>query len=142
MSRSWMWAAEKLGFQLVIAAPSEYQPNKDYLSKFKSGNITCEENPDTAVRDADVLYTDVFVSMGQEEESAKRLQDLQGYQINTALLKRTQKDSLVMHCLPAYREKEITDEVLEAHAKTIFQQAENRLHAQKAVLVKLNEARG
>lgn len=141
MSKSWMWAAEKLGFQLVIAAPTEYQPSAKYLKQFKSGNISCEANPDEAVRDADVLYTDVFVSMGQEEDSAKRLNDLQDYQINTALLKRTQKKSLVMHCLPAYREKEITEEVLEAHAKTIFQQAENRLHAQKAVLVMLNESR-
>lgn len=142
MSRSWMWAAERLGFQFVIAAPKEYQPSAAYLAKFKSGNISCEENPDEAVRGADVLYTDVFVSMGQEEESAKRMQDLIGYQINTALVKRTQQKTLVMHCLPAYREKEISDEVLEAHADTIFQQAENRLHAQKAVLVMLNEARG
>jgi ornithine carbamoyltransferase len=141
MSRSWMWAAEKLNFQLVIAAPKEYQPNAVYLAKFKSGNISCEENPDEAVRDADVLYTDVFVSMGQEEESAKRMSDLIGYQINAALVKRAKPKALVMHCLPAYREKEISDETLEAHADTIFQQAENRLHAQKAVLVLLDAAR-
>ncbi len=141
MSRSWMWAAEKLNFQLVIAAPKEYQPNAAYLAKFKSGNISCEENPDEAVRGADVLYTDVFVSMGQEEESAKRMSDLIGYQINAALVKRAKPKALVMHCLPAYREKEISDETLEAHADTIFQQAENRLHAQKAVLVLLDAAR-
>ncbi len=142
MSRSWMWAAEKLGFQLVIAAPEGYQPSTEYLRQFTKGTISCDSHPDAAVRDADVLYTDVFVSMGQEDESAKRLHDLLGYQINTALLKRTQKkETLVMHCLPAYREKEITAEVLEAHADTIFQQAENRLHAQKAALVLLDEAR-
>lgn len=137
MSRSWMWAAERLGFQLVIAAPPKYQPSAEYLSQFKSGNISCEVNPDAAVRGADVLYTDVFVSMGQEAESASRMDDLIGYQINAALLKRTTRSSLVMHCLPAYREKEITNEILEAHAETIFQQSENRLHAQKAVLTLL-----
>lgn len=137
MSRSWMWAAERLCFQLVIAAPPKYQPSAEYLSKFKSGNISCEVNPDVAVRGADVLYTDVFVSMGQEAESASRMNELIGYQINAALLKRTTKPSLVMHCLPAYREKEITNEILEAHAETIFQQSENRLHAQKAVLTLL-----
>ncbi len=142
MSRSWMWAAEKLGFQLVIAAPTTYQPPAAYLAKFSSGNISCSTDPNTAVLHADVLYTDVFVSMGQEDESAQRMADLIGYQINRALIERTQNPAtLVMHCLPAYREKEITDEVLEAHAATIFQQAENRLHAQKAVLVRLNAAR-
>lgn len=142
MARSWMWAAERLGFQLVIAAPPKYQPSAEYMAKFKSGNVSCEENPDEAVRGAHVLYTDVFVSMGQEEESAIRMNDLIGYQINTALVKRTlEPNTLVMHCLPAYREKEITDEALEAHADTIFQQAENRLHAQKAVLVLLNAAK-
>jgi ornithine carbamoyltransferase len=94
-------------------------------------------DPESAAKDADVLYTDVWVSMGQEEESAKRIADLQAFQINDPLLEAAAKDAVVMHCLPAYREKEITEKVLEQHADTIFQEAENRLHAQKAVLAVL-----
>jgi len=134
MARSWMWAAEKLGFEFVICAPRAYQPPPAYLRRFRSGNVSVEPHPAKAVKGADVLYTDVWVSMGQEEESVKRLADLSGYQINDALVRKAKKRALVMHCLPAYREKEITAEVLEAHADTIFQQAENRLHAQKAIL--------
>jgi ornithine carbamoyltransferase len=140
MARSWMWAAEKLGFEFVICAPSGYQPPAAFLRKFRSGQITVETNPAKAVRGAHVLYTDVWVSMGQEEESARRIQDLQAYQINDTLVKKARKGALVMHCLPAYREKEITAEVLEAHADTIFQEAENRLHAQKAILTILAAA--
>jgi ornithine carbamoyltransferase len=138
MARSWMWAAEKLGFRFTICAPPGYQPSPAYLKKFKSGNIIVEPNPARAVKSADVLYTDVWVSMGQEEESAQRFIDLAEYQIDTALVSKAKRGAVVMHCLPAYREKEITNEVLEAHADTIFQQAENRLHAQKAVLALLS----
>lgn len=137
MARSWMWAAEKLNFQFVICAPQGYQPKSAYMEQFRSGNVTIEANPSRAARDADVLYTDVWVSMGMEDESAQRMEDLMDYQINAALVKKAKKDALVMHCLPAYREKEITAEVLEAHAGTIFQEAENRLHAQKAILTLL-----
>jgi ornithine carbamoyltransferase len=141
VARSWMWAAEKLGFQFVISAPEGYQPPAKFLRKFKSGNVSVEPDPIKAVKNADVLYTDVWVSMGQEDEAAKRIADLQAYQINTALVARAAKDALVMHCLPAYREKEITAEVLEAHADTIFTEAENRLHAQKAILTILQQDR-
>lgn len=137
MARSWMWAAEKLGFEFVICAPKGYQPKEAYLKKFTSGNVVIESNPAKAVKGADVLYTDVWVSMGMEEESAQRMEDLMDYQINAALVKKAKEDAIVMHCLPAYREKEITAEVLEAHANTIFQEAENRLHAQKAILALL-----
>ena len=137
MSRSWMWAAERLGFEFVICAPAGYQPPASFLRRFRSGNVVVEPNPAKAVRGADVLYTDVWVSMGQEEESTQRVKDLQAYQINDALVRKARRGALVMHCLPAYREKEITAEVLEAHADTIFQQAENRLHAQKAILALL-----
>lgn len=139
MSRSWMWAAERCGFRLVIGAPKAYQPSEEYLSRITSGNILCEEDPAKAADGADVLYTDVWVSMGQEEESAKRIADLQGFQINDGLLGVAASDALVMHCLPAYREKEITEKVLERHADTIFREAENRLHAQKAVLAVIGE---
>lgn len=134
MARSWMWAAEKLGFPFVICAPAGYQPSAEYLARFTSGNITVEADTAAAVAGADVLYTDVWVSMGMEEESAQRMSDLGAYQINRALVAQAKPGALVMHCLPAYREKEITDDVLETHADTIFQEAENRLHAQKAIL--------
>ena len=137
MSRSWMWAAERCGFRLVIGAPKAYQPSEEYLSRFYSGNVICEEDPAKAADGADVLYTDVWVSMGQEEESARRIADLQSFQINDRMLDAAGDGAIVMHCLPAYREKEITEKVLEQHADTIFQEAENRLHAQKAVLAVL-----
>ncbi len=134
MARSWMWAAEKLGFHFVICAPRGYQPPPSFMRRFRSGNVTVESNPAKAARGADVLYTDVWVSMGQEDDSVQRIADLSPYQINDVLVRKAKKRALIMHCLPAYREKEITAEVLEAHADTIFQQAENRLHAQKAIL--------
>ena len=137
MARSWIWAAEHLGFELVIAAPKKYQPSAEYMAQLRSGVVTCSEDAFAAARGADVLYTDVFVSMGQEAESAIRLAELAGYQINSALLAQAKTSALVMHCLPAYRGKEITEDVLEAHAQTIFDEAENRLHAQKAVLVRV-----
>jgi len=140
MARSWMWAAERLGFQLVLCAPRKYQPGSGYLAKFTRGHITCETDPARAVTGADVLYTDVFVSMGQEAEGARRLKELKAYQINGALVAQAGPQAIVMHCLPAYRGKEITEEVLEAHADTIFQEAENRLHAQKAVMSLLARA--
>ncbi len=142
VARSWMWAAAKLDFELVLAAPKEFQPAADYLAKLDAAQVRCEADPAAAVEGSDVLYTDVWVSMGQEEEGAARVEALRDYQINDALLKKAAPGALVMHCLPAYREKEITESVLEAHADTIFQQAENRLHAQKAVLCALAHKTG
>jgi ornithine carbamoyltransferase len=141
VARSWMWAADKLGFQFVISAPKGYQPPPAFLRKFRSGNVTIEENPVKAVRNADVLYTDVWVSMGQEEESARRMADLGDWQINRRLVAKAGRKAVVMHCLPAYRDKEISAEVLEDHADTIFSEAENRLHAQKAILTILQHDR-
>jgi ornithine carbamoyltransferase len=161
MPASWIFAALKLGFELRIAAPAKYQPqiklerlraaagvsstsgggktspeNERWI-ELKFGDrakIVCTEDLQRAAADADLLYTDVWVSMGKEAESAQRLKELSGYQINQALLKLARPDALVMHCLPAYRGKEIDDETFEAHAQTIFDQAENRLHVQKAVV--------
>lgn len=133
VARSWMWAAAKLNFKLRVAAPKEFQPDSDFLAKLNSGNISVTDDVRAAAEGADVLYTDVWVSMGKEEESAYRGAQLGAYRIDSALTAIAPK-AIVMHCLPAYREKEITDEVFEAHAKTIFDQAENRLHAQKAVM--------
>ncbi len=131
---SWIWAAVRLGFELRIAAPKSYQPDPTLLGRLGTNRVTVTEDLEAAADGADVLYTDVWVSMGREEETAYRLAQLGGYQINSALVARARPGALVMHCLPAYRGKEITEEVLETHAATIFTQAENRLHAQKAIL--------
>ena len=130
---SWIWAAGKLDFELRIAAPKAHQPCPDLIAK-AGGNISVTEDCETAAEGADLLYTDVWVSMGMEEEATQREQDFAGYQINEALVARANEGALVMHCLPAYRGKEIDEPTLEAHADTIFTQAENRLHAQKAIL--------
>jgi ornithine carbamoyltransferase len=138
MARSWIWAAAKLGFALRIAAPSRFQPPTDLVAR-AGGNITVTTDVLAASRGADVLYTDVWISMGKEDEAAFRTAQFSGYQINQAAVDAAGGSPLVMHCLPAYRGKEITDEVFEANAKTIFDQAENRLHAQKAVLALLEK---
>lgn len=130
---SWIWAAGKLNFELRIAAPKAHQPCPDLIAK-AGGNISVTEDCQAAAEGADLLYTDVWVSMGMEEEAAQRERDFAGYQINEALVALANEDALVMHCLPAYRGKEIDEPTLEAHADTIFTQAENRLHAQKAIL--------
>ena len=130
---SWIWAASKLGFELRIAAPRAHQPCPDLVAK-AGGTISITEDCNAAAEGADLLYTDVWVSMGMEEEAAQREQDFAGYQINEALIARANEGALVMHCLPAYRGKEIDEPTLEAHAETIFTQAENRLHTQKAIL--------
>jgi len=133
VANSWIFAAAKLGFELRIAAPKAFQP-KAALLKRAGGKALCIENPKTAVKNADLIYTDVWVSMGKEAEAANRVKMLSGYQVNQSLLKHVRRDALVMHCLPAYRGKEIDEETFEANADTIFTQAENRLHVQKAIL--------
>lgn len=133
VSRSWLFAAGKLGFELRIAAPKKFQPPAEVVKR-AGGKITCTDDLPAAAKGADMLYTDVWVSMGKETESTERQKALTGYQINQKLLKLAKPDALVMHCLPAYRGKEIDAETFEAHAHTIFAQAENRLHVQKAVL--------
>ena len=133
MPLSWIFAAAKLGFELRIAAPTAFQPAPEILAR-AGGNIHCTTDLAAAARGADLLYTDVWVSMGKEAEAADRLAALTGYQINAGLVKLANPGALVMHCLPAYRGKEIDAETFEAHADTIFTQAENRLHVQKAIL--------
>src|SRR3984885_10198913 len=130
---SWIFAAAKLGFELRIAAPKAFQPDAALLKR-AGGKIICTEDLSAAASGADLLYTDVWVSMGKEAEAAERIQVLGGYQINQKLVKLAKPDALVMHCLPAYRGKEIDEETFEANADTIFTQAENRLHLQKAIL--------
>lgn len=130
---SWVFAAGKLGFELRVAAPPAYQPSPEILQR-AGGRVIVTDDVMAAAEGADVLYTDVWVSMGREAEAARRLQELTGYQINDKVVARAKPEVLVMHCLPAYRGKEITAEVFERHAQTIFDQAENRLHTQKAIL--------
>lgn len=136
VARSWIWAAARCGFELVIAAPPKFQPPAELLER-AGGKIRLTSDPMEAAAGAHVLYTDVWVSMGKEEEAAYRIAQFQGYQINSELLAKAEPDALVMHCLPAYRGKEIDEETLEAHADTIFRQAENRLHTQKAIMARL-----
>jgi len=139
VARSWAWAAERLGFELRIAAPAKYRPQEALLNRLTSRKIIVTDDPVAAAEFADVLYTDVWVSMGFEQESAQRLQDLSSFQINEELVSKASPDVLVLHCLPAYRGKEISAETLEKHAGTIFDQAENRLHAQKAILARVRK---
>jgi ornithine carbamoyltransferase len=140
MTISWMWAAKRLGFELVVACPADYQPTAEFLKKLDAPNVTITQDPVAAARNADVINTDVWISMGQEDQKDKELA-FGPFQVNAELLEHAASDHIVLHCLPAYREKEITEEVLEKHASTIFQQAENRLHAQKAVLVAIAKVR-
>jgi ornithine carbamoyltransferase len=133
VARSWVYAAEALKFNLTMAGP------EGYLSKTTNRFVTQTHDVKEAARDADVLYTDVWVSMGMEEEKAKRQAAFAGYQINHALVALAKKHALVQHCLPAYRGQEISAEILEEHQQEIFDQAENRLHAQKGVLHWLTE---
>ena len=133
MPASWIWAASKLGFELRIAAPKNFQPSADLLKR-AGGKIVVTEDLNAAAAGADMLYTDVWISMGKETESAQRIKEMSGYQINEGLVKLARPGALVMHCLPAYRGKEIDEAAFEAHAQTIFDQAENRLHVQKSIV--------
>ena len=139
MSRSWMWAAKHLNFELTVAAPKSCLPPESFINRLAYDGVTLLTDPKEAVAGAHVVNTDVWLSMGQEGQSEKEAL-FGAFQVNRELLAVADPDHLVLHCLPAYRGKEITEEVLEAHADTIFQQAENRLHAQKAVLATLTRS--
>ena len=129
----------KVGMEVAVACPEGYRP-ADEILEFAAGygdKFTMTDSPLEAAKDVDVIFTDVWASMGQEEEAAQRRRAFAGYQVNSELLAVAKPDVMVQHCLPAHRGEEITAEVFEAHADEIFEEAENRLHAQKAVLVKL-----
>jgi ornithine carbamoyltransferase len=127
----------------AIATPEGYElpdtvlEKGAWLAEHTSTTIEVYTHPEQAVKDADVIYTDTWVSMGQEDEAAERRETFNAYQVNQTLLQATGKPAIVMHCLPAHRGDEITDEVADSTQSVIFQQAENRLHAQKAILVHL-----
>jgi ornithine carbamoyltransferase len=136
MGRSWIWAAARLGFELRLACPDLYRPPAQLLERADAA-VTITGDPEEAAYGADILYTDVWVSMGKEEEAEHRAAQFAPYQINDRVVKAAAPKAHVLHCLPAYRGKEITAEVFERNAGAIFQQAENRLHAQKAVMTLL-----
>ena len=138
MANSLIVGGLQTGLEVSVACPDNYRPDADILARgFATGRLTVTSDIRAAAKDADVLYTDVWASMGQEEEKAEREKVFRGYCIDADLMSAAKPDAMVLHCLPAHRGEEITDEVFEAHANDIFDEAENRLHAQKAVLVKL-----
>lgn len=138
MANSLIVGAIKVGMSCTVVCPNGYHPDIEIMAWAKEeGEFTLTDNVLEGAKDADVLYTDVWASMGQEQEKAEREKVFRGYQINDAVMAVAKKDAMVLHCLPAHREEEITAKVLEEHAKEIFDEAENRLHAQKAVMVKL-----
>ncbi|MCR4432613.1 MAG: ornithine carbamoyltransferase [Caldiserica bacterium] len=143
VANSLIFGGTKLGLHVRLGTPSKYRPPEEVLKtaeKFASesgGSLEIFEDPVQAVSDADVVYTDTWVSMGQEKEKEERLKVFQPYQLSSKLLKHAKKDAIVMHCLPAHRGLEITDEVMDGPQSVIFDQAENRLHVQKAILALL-----
>jgi ornithine carbamoyltransferase len=146
MAHSLILAAGLLGMKITLACPKGYEPSKTYMdeakriSKSRSFSLDVIDDPKKAATNADVLYTDVWTSMGQEAEKEKRHQVLAPYQVNQVILNQAKPAALVMHCLPAHRGEEITEDVLEGPNSVIFDQAENRLHVQKAVLMMLLSA--
>ena len=141
MANSLIVGCLKVGMSVAVACPDDYQPPKEILdfAKDYGDKFMMTNSPKEAAKGADVLITDVWASMGQEGEAEKRKKAFAGYQINDELMAEANSDAMVLHCLPAHREEEITEKVFEAHANEIFEEAENRLHAQKAVMVKLME---
>ena len=139
MANSLTVGALKVGMSVSLGCPEGYFPDQTIIDFAKQypGKFQIISNPVEAAADADVVYTDVWASMGQEGEAAKRREVFKGYQINDAVMASAKPDAMVMHCLPAHREEEITAKVFEQHADEIFDEAENRLHAQKAVMVRL-----
>ncbi len=140
LANSWLLGAAMLGMELTVACPKGYQPDRSVLrdakrrAKETGAKIAIAHAPEKAARNADVLYTDVWTSMGKEKEGARRRAAFKGFQVNRQLLAAAAEDVLVMHCLPAHRGEEITDDVLDGPHSIVFDQAENRLHAQKVLL--------
>ncbi len=140
MANSLIVGCVKLGIKVSIACPKGYEPDKDICAWGESnGLLEITQDVNHAASNADIMYTDVWASMGQEEEIEERKRIFKGFQINAQVMKAAKSDAMVLHCLPAHRNEEITSDILDLHSKVIFEQTENRLHAQKAVLVKLME---
>ena len=138
MANSLIAGCIKMGMDIAIACPKGYEPDPELIKwGYEQGKLTITDDIKAAAENASVMYTDVWASMGQEAEREKRMKDFEGFCIDSTLMKYAAKNAIVLHCLPAHRGEEISAEILEAHAKEIFEQAENRLHAQKAVMVEL-----
>lgn len=143
MAHSLMYGGAKMGMEVVIATPEGYYPNEDVTRQAEiiavetGGKITVMSDPLAAAKNADVVYTDVWASMGQEAEQAERAKVFANYQVNHQLMSQADSKAIVLHCLPAHRGEEITHEILEEHQQVIFDEAENRLHAQKAIMAAL-----
>lgn len=140
VANSWVNLASKLPMHLVICSPSGFEPDAETLTRAHDADISrieIEHDPDVAVKNADVIYTDVWASMGQEEEAEKRRKIFMPYQVNSKLVSYAHDDVMVMHCLPAHRGEEITDEVIDGPHSIVFDEAENRMHVQKAIIAKL-----
>lgn len=143
MTHSLMIGAAKMGMEMVVVAPEGYLPDEEVTKEAKNiaaqygSEISVTTDPVEGVKNADFIYTDVWASMGQEEEQNKRVKDFSGYQVNEALLSKAKSDVTFMHCLPAHRGEEVSEGVLEGKHSVVFQQAENRLHAQKALMTAL-----
>ena len=140
MTNSYLYGAAKVGMHLTVATPANYKPNAEVFenaltdAEETKAELSWTENPVDAVKDADIIATDTWASMGQEAEHDERKKIFAPYQVNNELLKHASKNAIVLHCLPAYRGEEITDEVFENNAHVIFEEAENRLHTQKAIM--------
>ncbi len=147
MTHSWLMLAAKLGFELRIATPQGYECDTKIveealeIAKNSSAKITFSNEPKIAVKDANVVTTDTWISMGQEEEKEERLKAFDGYIVDEKLMSLTQKNAIFLHCLPAYRDYEVSEAIFESHAEEIFTEAENRLHAQKGIMVWLDQHR-
>ena len=147
MTHSWLMLAAKLGFELRIATPKGYEVDKDILNdalsiaKKSGAKIIITNNPKEAIIDATVVTTDTWVSMGQEDEKEQRMKDFTGFMVDSYLMSLAHKKAIFLHCLPAYREYEVSTEIFEQHSEVIFSEAENRLHAQKAIMVYLHRNR-
>ena len=147
MTHSWMMLAAKLGFELRIATPKGYEVDgvilKEALriAKESGSHITVTNDPKEAIKGASVVTTDTWASMGQEEEKAQRIKDFDGYMVDDLMMCLAKRDAKFLHCLPAYRGQEVSESVLEGHSEIVFNEAENRLHAQKGLMVWLNRQR-
>jgi ornithine carbamoyltransferase len=138
MANSWLNAAALLGFELRVACPEGYEPNHDIFENAKgSATVSIFEDPDEAVRDAHVVNTDVWASMGQEADAERRMLAFKGYTVDSDLMSHAADDVIFLHCLPAHRGEEVTAEVIDGSRSRVFDQAENRLHVQKALMAKL-----
>lgn len=145
VARSWLNAAAKFQFKFILACPKGFGIEAEFVKKAIAGSPHLYEeinDPYPAVERADVLYTDVWASMGQESEADEKKRKFEKFQLNSALLKHAPESAIVLHCLPAHREEEITDEVIESSQSLVFDQAENRLHAQRALLTLLIPPQG